>query len=74
MPTVTTASTANQNLQRKQYSRFSFGKRNHSTPKDFENLEQISELLKGTSVNVYVHWMYTLILWNVKYPTVNNSF
>lgn len=48
MPTVTTASTTNQNLQRKQYSRFSFGKRNHSTQKeDFENLEQISELLKG---------------------------
>lgn len=48
MPITTAASTANQNLQRKQYSRFSFGKRNHSTPKEnFENLEQISELLKG---------------------------
>lgn len=48
MPTVTTPSTTNPNLQRKQYSRFSFGKRNHNTQKeDIENLEQISELLKG---------------------------
>lgn len=57
MSTVTTASAANQNLQRKQYSRFSiFGKRRASNKKeDFENLEQISELLKGNlGTRVYI--------------------